>query len=142
MIIGAVLISRLMVQKLHAQPLFSAVMRLNYWQDTLRIIKLHPWLGIGPGNFNLAQSRYTHNSYLQVWAEMGILGIISFLWLAIAVLKSSLKNIKNPLHKALTIPLLIANVIFLLHNLVDFSFFLPEVSLIWWVILGLQVLRF
>ena len=68
-------------------------MRLNYWADSLKIIKVYPWTGTGLGNFNLTYARYAHNSYLQIWAEMGILGIIAFLWLIITVLKSGLKNL-------------------------------------------------
>lgn len=133
MIIGLVLISRSFLQKLHTQPIFSAVMRLNYWQDTLGIIKAHPWTGVGLGNFNLAQSRYAHNSYLQVWAEMGILGIVAFIWLVAVVLKTAAKKLGNPLQATL----ICATTIFLFHNFFDFTFFLPEVSLVWWSILGL-----
>ena len=136
-IIGLVLISRSSTQKLHTQPLFSAIMRLGYWRNTLSIIKLHPWAGVGLGNFNLMYSRYTHNSYLQLWAETGILGLISFFWLIIAIFKSGLGALKESGRKKMFACLITASSIFLLHNLVDFTFFLPEVSLIWWVIFGL-----
>lgn len=136
-IIGLVFIARTTNQKQHIQPIFSATMRLDYWKDTLEIIKTKPLAGVGIGNFNLPQCRYTHNSYLQIWAEMGILGIISILWLIIAVLKSAIKNIKSSPHKEQIAGLITACVVFLIHNLIDFSFFLPEVSVIWWVILGL-----
>jgi len=136
-IIGLVLISRTASQRSHTQLIFSATMRLNYWQDTLRIIKLHPWVGAGLGNFNLIHSRYAHNSYLQLWAETGILGLIAFFWLVIAIFKSGLRALKDPGRKKMLACLLAASSIFLLHNLVDFTFFLPETSLIWWVIIGL-----
>lgn len=140
-IIGLVWISRTAFQKTHAQPIFSAVIRLNYWRDTLEIIKLHPWAGLGLGNFNLIQSRYAHNSYLQLISEAGILGIISFLWLVIVILKSALKKIKESSYKIQAVSLLTANIVFLAHNCVDFTFFLPEISLIWWIILGLNFSR-
>ena len=92
-------------------------------------------IGVGVGNFNLMYSRYAHNSYLQVWAEMGILGIMALLWLVIALVKPALKNIKDA--KKTALPLITAAVVFLIHNFLDFTFFLPEVSLIWWVVLGL-----
>ncbi len=118
------------------QPIFSSMMRLNYWKETLGVIKMHPLIGAGLGNFDTIYSRYAHNSYLQLWAEAGILGLASFLWLVGAVLKSGLKNIKNSADKIQSAGLIAACVVFLLHNLVDFTFFLPEVSLIWWVIMG------
>jgi len=138
-VIGSVFITRLIVPKEHLRPIFSGVMRLNYWKETLRIIQNHPLAGVGVGNFNLMQSRYAHNSYLQIWAELGILGIVSIVWLIIAIFKSAIKNINLYPNKKLLISLITANAVFLIHNLVDFSLFLPEVSLIWWVILGLIV---
>lgn len=117
-------------------PIFSIEMRLNYWRETLRLIKMHPLVGVGLGNFNLVYSRYAHNSYLQIWAEMGILGIVSFLWLVAAVIKSGLKVLKASSHKTYLAALITATLVFLIHNAVDFTFFLPEVSLIWWVVLG------
>lgn len=137
-IIGLIFITRSSTQKQHLQPIFSTLMRLNYWKDTLRIIKTRPFTGAGIGNFNLPLSRYAHNSYLQIWAEMGILGIISILWLIIAAFKSAFNNIKNSQDNKVIVCLLTTNVAFLFHNLIDFSFFLPEISLIWWVALGLS----
>lgn len=140
--IGLVFITRMVTGKQHLQPIFSMVMRLNYWKETLRIIKAKPLTGVGLGNFNLMLSRYAHNSYLQIWAEMGILGIISFLWLIGNLLKLVLKNTKEAIYKKETAYLVIANFGFLVHNLTDFTFFLPEVSLIWWAILGLLYTNF
>lgn len=98
------------------------------------MITAHPFVGVGLGNFNLNQTRYAHNSYLQIWAEIGLLGIVSFLWLVITVLKCGLKSLKND--RIRIAGLLSANIIFLAHNFIDFSFFLPEVVFLWWVILG------
>ena len=126
----------------HTRPAFSSLSRINYWLATWEIIWQHPLLGVGPGNFNLAQSRFAHNSYLQIWAETGICGIIAFFWLAAALLRNSLQKIKAS-GSGQKIPLAglsAASIAFLAHNFVDFSFFLPEVSLNWWVILGLSLL--
>lgn len=138
-VIGLVFIARAHLEGKHLQPLFSTGMRLSYWQDTLAIIKTHFFTGVGLGNFNLIFSRYSHNSYLQIWAETGILGIISFLCLITAILKSSLKTLKESPDKTRIAGLICASCAFLFHNLIDFSFFLPEISLIWWVILGLSI---
>ena len=134
-------IGRFATQQGHLHPAFSAIMRLNYWQESLAIIKAHPFVGVGLGNFNLQNSRYAHNSYLQIWAEMGILGLFSLAWIIAAALKACFKNLTSSLHSRQTAGLLAASVVFLMHNFLDFTFFLPEISLIWWVILGLAVAR-
>lgn len=127
---GLVFIIRTATQKQHLQPIFSTLTRLNYWRDSLTIIKMNPLIGVGLGNFNLVLSRYAHNSYLQIWAEMGILGILSLLWIIYLSFAKA---------KAASAGLILANAAFLIHNLIDFSFFLPEVSFIWWIILGLII---
>jgi O-antigen ligase len=137
LLIGTVFILRASTQIQHLQPVFSTMMRLSYWQDTLKIIKSRPLTGVGIGNFNLIQSRYAHNSYLQIWAEMGLAGIISILWLIISLFKVAFKNMKCSSDRNQTACLIAACLVFLIHNLIDFSFFLPEISLIWWSIAGL-----
>ena len=139
MITGLVFLSRSDTQKQHLRPIFSTLMRLGYWQDTLKIIKANALTGVGIGNFNLMQSRYAHNSYLQIWTEMGIMGIASIVWLIIAVFKSALKDIRGFTHRKEVSGLITGGCAFLVHNLIDFSFFLPEISLIWWLILGLSL---
>lgn len=121
----------------HLSPMFSMSMRVNYWRDTLEIIRAHPFAGIGLGNFNLAYARYAHNSYLQFWAEAGLIGVASLFWLILAVFRRGVDKLgkigKNKEKLVITACL----AAFALHNLYDFSFFLPEVNLIWWAILGL-----
>ena len=105
-------------------------------------------------------SRYAHNSYLQIWPEMGLLGLFSFDWLICGVFRLWFRNFTESLYKnqaaCLFTPLeagrrrcptaaygslpltgFTASAVFLLHNFLDFTFFLPEVAFIWWVILGL-----
>ena len=132
-----VFISRVFAHRDNLQPLFSTTMRLSYWKDSLMIIKAHPLVCLGLGNFNLEYSRFAHNSYLQIWAEIGIFGIISFFWFIIAILKLGLINLKGSIDKAVEIGLICSICVFLIHNLIDFTFFLPEINLIWWAMLGL-----
>jgi O-antigen ligase len=110
-------------------PLFSLTTRLGYWRDTLFMIKDHLLTGVGIGNFNLCVCRYTHNAYLQFWAETGILGACSLLWLVFSILR------KN---KQLSI-LSMATMAFLIHNFMEFTFFLPETAFLWWIIAGLSL---
>ncbi len=121
----------------HLSPMFSMSMRINYWRDTLGIIWAHPFAGIGLGNFNLVYARYAHNSYLQFWAEAGLIGIASLFWLILSVFRSGADKIEGIGKNKEKLVITACLAAFALHNLYDFSFFLPEVNLIWWAILGL-----
>lgn len=121
----------------HTRPAFSLSQRLDYWQDTLKIIKARLLTGAGPGNFSASSSRYAHNSWLQIWAETGICGLIAFAWMNLSILKSKLKFLKTGPPDGRAAALLASCVIFLIHNLMEFTFFLPEVSSLWWLIAGL-----
>ena len=133
----AVFIWRSAAQKEHLRPAFSIAMRLSYWQESLVLVRQYFFSGMGLGNFNLQNSRYAHNAYLQILAEMGILGLGAFIWLVFAALKNGFNRLKGAVDKETGCCLAAASVVFLVHNLMDFTFFLPEVSLIFWLILGL-----
>ena len=118
-------------------PGFSLDMRWQYWKETWTIIKLHPITGMGLGNFNLTDARYTHNLFLQLWAETGIAGLLSFVSLITMLLHKAWHIMNTALNPQRPTALFFAVTVFLVHNMIDFSFFLPEVSLIWCVLLGL-----
>lgn len=56
----------------------------------------HPVIGVGMGNFYLYSRRdlKAHNSYLEIWAELGLIGLAAYLTLLIAPLRS-LKKVEN-----------------------------------------------
>ena len=133
LLLAAVFIIRSRADRAHVLPRFSVSQRADYWIKTLQVIKSHPLAGVGPGNFNLPSSRYSHNVVLQVFAENGIAGLAGLAWLVMLVFVP--RHAGN--RERQTRLLIAAAGIFLLNNLVDFSFFLPEVSLVWWLIAGL-----
>ena len=120
-------------------PLFSIEKRIVYYKEALSMIKQHPFFGIGPGNFKGEHSLFVHNSYLQIWIELGILGIISYVGIIFMSIKNVIKRISGEQQTNIYIPLFCALLAFTIHNLIDFTFFLPEVSWLWWVIIALIV---
>lgn len=112
--------------------------RLNYWRISVAAIRDHPFLGIGPGNFQEVflkyrvdlsnDTRYSHNIFLNVWLETGLIGLIAIGFLIITFIRTSLIKSKY---------LFLAGMAFILHNLIDITYFIPEAGLLWWVILGL-----
>jgi len=140
LILGIVIIMRSTTAKEHIQLIFSTLARINYWKETILIILGSPLTGIGIGNFNLPQTRFAHNSYLQIWAEMGLSGLIAFAWLIGLTYKQAINNIRlSQIDKRTSIALISSVSVFLIHNIFDFTFFLPELALIWWLLLGMAV---
>jgi O-antigen ligase len=141
LLIIIMIIGRSAAEKTYFHPAFSAIMRLNYWQESLNVIKAHPFVGVGLGNLSLQNSRYTHNSYLQIWAEMGIFGLGALIWIVWVVFRAGFKSLTPLPGQRQLACLLAASAVFLMQNFLDFTFFLPEISLIWWVIFGLIVAK-
>jgi len=132
-------------------PNNSIMQRFYYWIASLKMIKDHLFTGLGWGRFDSLYefyklpaaniSRYSHNVFLQITAETGLLGLLSFLLIVSIFLRNGYKNIKNSNEQqvGLRIGLFCAGTAFLLHNLVDLSFYFGQVSFFWWIILGLFV---
>ncbi len=89
----------------------SNVDRIWVWKSAKKMIRDHPITGVGIGRFwerYLAEYKYkkerqklghSHNNYLQVSAESGIIGLAGFLFFIVYYLYSSLCNYrkhKNP----------------------------------------------
>jgi O-antigen ligase len=128
--------TRMYERHIFTRPAFSFENRLSYWKETLQVIKQHPFKGTGIGNFHLEKSQVSHNSYLQIWAELGLLTMITWMVVVIIFLKNCYSNIRKAENKIFPAALLSAGLAFLLHNIIDYSFFIPQVSFLWWIILG------
>jgi O-antigen ligase len=68
------------------------ISRINLWKQAFELIKIKPLFGVGPGAFVKAKTFFniegdkihvTHNSFLAVGAENGVLALIMYLLLPI-----------------------------------------------------------
>ncbi|MFY9510760.1 MAG: Wzy polymerase domain-containing protein [Rubrivivax sp.] len=82
--------------------------RFNIWRDTLALIRMHPWLGVGFGEFNFAWSLtpfpqraiaffdHTHNLPLQLAVEIGLplaaLVMALLLWALVRAVRQGLHD--------------------------------------------------
>jgi putative inorganic carbon (HCO3(-)) transporter len=69
---------------------YNVETRLDAWRAAIDLAEMHPLLGIGPGNFQFAYPEVAdrppgtqsvgvvHNAYLDVAAELGVLGMVVF----------------------------------------------------------------
>ena len=80
----------------------STMMRIEAWRGGIQMFKDHP-LGVGPGNFNQYIGLYSpdiqglspHSTYIQVIAELGLLGLILLLSLFVNGLLTILKVLRT-----------------------------------------------
>ncbi|GEM_PF-6970337 len=116
----------------------SLLQRLNFWKSAWDMFCYSPLWGVGFGKFGemyryfktsgAFDSQYAHNIVLQLLSELGILGGIWLgYWIAVFIKTSRGKN------KVLAAGL----AAFFVHNLIDYSFSVPQVADHWWIIAGL-----
>jgi O-antigen ligase len=128
--------------------------RISYIKGTLIVIKDNPILGAGIGNFKTAYGRYVpsgkdatkhaHNSYLELWADIGIAGLLLFLLFTFQLLRRGvhiINDIKDREDKLLITSLFSGVCVFLIHNIMEFTFYVHSVALYWWFIAGLLTSR-
>jgi O-antigen ligase len=119
--------------------------RLGNWKVALAEIGARPLTGVGWGAYGSAytlyqepgmnQSRFAHNSYLQLGAEGGLL-VLPLLAVFLAWAFARLAR-PAPGERAVALGVLAT----LLHNLVDFTFFLPGNALPFWLLAGALAAR-
>jgi O-antigen ligase len=69
--------------------------RIYYYATALRLFVTHPLFGVGAGNYQFFDRSYegeaaggiAHNQFLTLAAETGIVGLLFFLWLVLALLR-------------------------------------------------------
>lgn len=103
--------------------------RIYLYQHALSIAKENPLVGIGWGNFSetvvgtvtIRTEMMTHNIYLQMLAEIGIVGILIFLVLATLLLSMSITLIlrikKSSIETFIVMNILFVQLLFLLYGL-------------------------
>lgn len=69
---------------------YAVIERLAHWQSALAMAESYPLLGVGIGNYAVAYPTFrllnwieplghAHNYYLNIWAEAGMIGLLSYI---------------------------------------------------------------
>ncbi|MBL7198441.1 MAG: O-antigen ligase family protein [Candidatus Omnitrophica bacterium] len=124
----------------------SSSFRINLWKESLQIIEDFPVIGIGLNTYSRVGPKYTkgeggyypHNSYLQLAAETGIIGLFSFLWIIIKLFKLGLHFLKDR-KEPLILGLLTALLAFLIHSFFDVNLYALQLATLFWFVLGLAI---
>jgi len=134
--------------------------RLLIWRTTLEMIKNYPVAGSGIGTFRMNYLKYqagtldenphyikysnnaeeAHNEYLQMWAEIGIIGLGIFLIIIIIIYSQFWKFFKRERdnkRKIIGCGLILGISCYLFHSLFTFPLHVPALASTFFVIVGL-----
>jgi len=143
---------------------FSTGRRTAIWKYNTLMIKDHPLLGSGIGTFKYNTLKYqakffdqgdnrtvypygiaekAHNEYLQIWTELGIIGLIIFLWLIFTYFNYGLKTLKrskdNIYRQGIIIGLMGSIIAFLVDSIFWFPLHHSFTSFLFWLCISLLV---
>jgi Lipid A core - O-antigen ligase and related enzymes len=121
--------------------------RVQLWKGTWNMVKVHPFFGFGVNTFSryfleykpaeYPDIRYTHNSYLQMWSEIGIFGLLAFLSIVFTTLGTTLRNISNKMRKGfegfILLGLIAGYTAFMIQSGLDTNLFSLVLTTLFWV---------
>lgn len=134
--------------------------RIKHWAVAIEMFKDKPLTGVGNGNYVTLHAKYiekypqyivlgeenfpTHNSYLKVLSEVGIIGFIPFLLMHVLIVVRGIKvcYLYDNKYKGIVKGIVVSLVIFLQVNLLDNMWFVPKVTTIYWILVGIIMLLY
>lgn len=116
----------------------SGQVRISQWKETLEMLKDRPIFGAGLSGYPSALApyhqdthieifQYPHNIFLNIWTELGLLGLVAFVYLVYLILHSHRFSLLT------TLPLLQM----FLHGLLDVPYFKNDLAVLTWIFLAL-----
>lgn len=121
--------------------------RTQLWKGTWEMVKVHPFLGFGVNTFSryfleykpieYPDIRYTHNSYLQMWSEIGVFGLLAFLAIIFTVLRTALRNMRKKIRCGfegfILLGIVAGCIAFLIQSGLDTNLFSLVLTTLFWV---------
>lgn len=120
----------------------SASARINFYKDGLKLALDKGWLGTGGGGWQALYPMYqseryftklAHNYPLQVWIEIGILGLAALIGGVILIV---IGHVKHKSADTNSLGLLFAIITLFAHSCMDFDMSIAVVAMVWWMMLG------
>ena len=153
MIIGAVAIPAVHER---FNGVFANDGRVKIWKVAVKAIEEHPISGIGIGNFQPFNNEYiiqhpefntgenilhTHNVYLKMFAELGVVGLIVFLIFSIVIIVKAVKVARNfdGELKSIATGIGVTFFTFYLVNMFDNLLFAPKIMNYYFIFIGILV---
>jgi|CXWL01.1.fsa_nt_gi putative inorganic carbon (HCO3(-)) transporter len=116
--------------------------RFGFWEKAVDIIKKYPVFGSGLNTYAKQTTYYAHNCYLQMAAETGIVGLITFLALIAVLFWRSVyvySSLNDPFLEVVLAGSLAGLAGFLLQSFFDTTLYSVQLGNLMWIIMGFIV---
>lgn len=130
------------IEKLTLRDWSGTVRRLT-WEETTAMLKDRPFFGAGLSgyparlapyhHYKIEIFQYPHQLFLNLWSEVGVLGMIAFGWILVAFGRLAWRQ-KGARPYAIA-----AMITILVHGLVDVPYFKNDLAFLFWIIIALGV---
>jgi O-antigen ligase len=127
--------------------------RGHVWSASLRMLRDHPVFGAGLGGYQTVMAPYrstdpynvpepyAHNMFLSTWSELGLLGLVAFVWILGALIIQPWRAIGRA--AGVQVPLLwgtgAAFAMLVAHGIVDTPYWKNDLSAEFWLLAAIQV---
>jgi len=141
-------ISQPLSQKLTLQD-YSGQVRLAQWSDTVEFLKDQPIFAAGLSGYPQAIKpyhsqehieifQYPHNIFLNIWVELGLLGLIALTWFMFEILyRAYVIYQKQPKQHWIILACIGALLVMFIHGLVDVPYFKNDLAVLTWIFLAM-----
>lgn len=123
--------------------------RIKYYEDAFESIKERPLIGVGIGNWKINSIEkgkrhiegyivpyHAHNDFIQLFAEIGIIGLITYLMIYIFALSKPILNLFKK-HSPVLFCCLLFFVVYALDSNLNFPIARPIIQIKWALILAI-----
>jgi O-antigen ligase len=123
--------------------------RLFMWKGTIEMVKEHPLVGSGPGSWqwlyqlrrdaSMGHPEYTHNDYLNLLSDYGVVGGIIMAWLLVAFFRHAwvlTRKAAPDEQRAFAVGAVAAVAALLVHSWFDFNLHIPANAVLLAAVMG------
>lgn len=139
---GDIIFSRMLAKTQVAAG--SIVGRLDFLKDGIEIALNHSLLGVGYANYEFfhksAIHEYPHNQFVELWAETGLGGLLSYIFILVSLLLRNFKSMskaETDFDLALHMGITGSVIFFIVHSFFEDMLGAPPVILTFIVIVGI-----
>jgi O-antigen ligase len=148
-IVGIIAIAAIAPLRAHIENVvllkdWSGKVRMTIWQETTAMLMDRPLQGAGLGAYPtvilpyhssrnwMEVFQYPHNIILNLWSEVGLLGVVVFAWLIITWIKPR-RRTPRPFDLVVVTAILV-------HGLVDVPYFKNDLAVAFWLLILLTTI--